>query len=802
MALLPVVMGVAAALSADEAKPRSISGIYPHLAMFNDEGECGTGAVVPWAGKLWVVTYAPHQPKGSSDKLYEITPSLQQIIRPESIGGTPANRLIHRESNQLFIGPYAIDARGKVRTIPYAQMFGRPTGNARHLFDPANKIYCATMEEGVYEINVKTLEVKELWADEAKKEGRHSDLPGYHGKGFYAGQNRLIYANNGDHAAAALTNPTVPSGVLAEWDGKADKWNIVRRNQFTEVTGPGGIYGNEHPETDPIWAVGWDHRSLILQVLDKGAWHTFRLPKGSHSYDGAHGWNTEWPRIREVGEGDLLMTMHGTFWHFPKTFSAENSSGIAPRSNYIKVIGDFARWNDKIVFGCDDTAKSEFLNKRKVKGEIAGPGRSQSNLWFVEPANLDKIGPLIGRGGVWVNDAVKANAPSDAFLFDGYDFRALHLSHDNAHPVVFTLEVDKTGNGHWTKLRGVLVPAKGYAWTAFLPNESGVWLRLKTDRDCQSATAFFQYRDEDKRTNEDDKMFDGLAEIGDAKVNGGLLAVRGADFKTLRFVASDAKGELGVYDLGGDLKLQKANDPEGMAWTKKNFAIPQNVLTIDGASVLYDDGKNRWRLPKGDSAFDAPGALGNERIDREVCTERDLFNAAGTFFELPAENAGGFAKIRPIATHNRRLKDYASYRGMLAISGLENSAQGEHIVRSDDGKCALWLGAVDDLWKLGKPRGLGGPWKNSAVKANVPSDPYLMTAYDKKRVALSHESAAPVKMRLEIDPTGSGDWVTYQEFIVAPNQTLQHIFPQAFSAYWARLVSDKDTMATAIFTYE
>ena len=24
-------------------------GVYPHLAYYNDEGECGTGAVVPWA---------------------------------------------------------------------------------------------------------------------------------------------------------------------------------------------------------------------------------------------------------------------------------------------------------------------------------------------------------------------------------------------------------------------------------------------------------------------------------------------------------------------------------------------------------------------------------------------------------------------------------------------------------------------------------------------------------------------------------------------------------------------------------
>ncbi len=84
----------------------SYSGIYPHLAYYNKEGECGTGAVVPWAGRLWVITYGPHLPLGSSDKLYEITPELQQIMHKESIGGTPANRMIHKESNQLFIGPY------------------------------------------------------------------------------------------------------------------------------------------------------------------------------------------------------------------------------------------------------------------------------------------------------------------------------------------------------------------------------------------------------------------------------------------------------------------------------------------------------------------------------------------------------------------------------------------------------------------------------------------------------------------------------------------------------------------------
>lgn len=337
------VFALAALAASLQAAPREVSGIYPHLAMFNEEGECGTGALVPWADRLWVVTYAPHQPKGSSDKLYEITPDLQQIIRPESIGGTPANRMIHEESEQLFIGPHAIGKDGTVRTIPYSIMFGRPTGMARHLTDSAGKIVLATMEEGIYEIDVKSLEVKNLWVDEqlqkggaAKKgvaevqEGRHASLPGYHGKGFYSSQGRYVYANNGDHAHEALSIPSTPSGVLASWDGKAEKWTVVRRNQFTEVTGPGGIKGSK--EDAPLWSIGWDHRSLILMLLENGEWSSYRLPKASHTYDGAHGWNTEWPRIREIGEDSLLMTMHGTFWKFPATFTRGNSAGIAPRS--------------------------------------------------------------------------------------------------------------------------------------------------------------------------------------------------------------------------------------------------------------------------------------------------------------------------------------------------------------------------------------------------------------------------------------------------------------------------------------
>jgi hypothetical protein len=809
--ILPCLCLGFAAVSLRAEEPRQISGIYPSLAMFNNEGECGTGAVVPWADRLWVITYGPHLPFGSSDKLYEITPDLQQVIRPESVGGTPANRMIHPETQQLLIGPYVIDAERQVRVIPPAKMPGRLTGNARHLIDPAGKAYYATMEEGLYEVDLKTLEVTGLIQDgNTPKPGfskeEHpatvkSELPGYHGKGLFSGQGRLVYANNGDRDKRVIFEPATPSGALGEWTAPGDDWRLVRRNQFTEVSGPGGLHGNANPETDPIWSVGWDHRSLILICLHEGKWHSYRLPKSSHSYDGAHGWNTEWPRIRDIGETDLLMTMHGAFWKFPKSFTPVNSMGITPRSNYLKVIGDFARWQDRIVFGCDDSANKEFLNVRKAKGELAGPGQSQSNLWFVEPGQIDQFGPVIGRGAVWLEDAVKAGEVSEPFLFAGYKHRSMYLTWGKNPKCDVQVEVDRKGDGQWETLWVLSSqPKQEHVTVVFEPDEVGVWLRVKCANDCPKITAMFHYRNEDLRTNQADEVFGGIARAEDSDVAGGLLLARGGGLKTLRFISSAPGSPKAVYDMGTAFDLEPVEDPQGLEWTSKKAAIPEVVLSYDEASIVYVDHKGRWRLPRGDKGLDKEGPLGAERVCREVCTERDLFNAGGTFFELPAENAGGFAKIRPIATHNRRIKDYASYRGLMVISGVRGDAAGEHIIRSSDGKTALWVGAVDDLWKFGKVRGEGGPWLKTAAKAGVPSDPYLCTGYDRKRLTLAADKL--VQVTVEADISGTGLWVPYQIFDVQADRPTQHTFPAAFSPYWLRFVANTDAVVSAQLVYD
>lgn len=792
-----------------------VSGIYPELAFYNNEGECGTGAVVPWAGRLWVITYGPHSPFGSSDKLYEITSDLQEIVRDESIGGTHANRMIHRESNQLFIGAYIIDSERNVRVIDSKDMPGRLTGNARHLFDPENKLYYATMEEGFYEVDVHSLEVNTLHPDGnlQRKQGEAAQtarlLEGVHGKGLYSGQGVMVYSNNGEAATENLRDFNMESGILAEWDGSG--WKTIRRNQFTEVTGPGGIWGNPDSKNDPIWAVGWDYKSLILGSRDNGKWSFYRLPKASHSYDGLTGWNTEWPRIRDIGKsGDpyYLMTMHGMFWHFPETFNSKNTAGIRPLSAYLKVVGDFARWNGLLVLGCDDSANMEFLNKRKLKGEIAGPGQSNSNLWFIPPEKTSQLGPGTADGAVWIQERIESNKYSDPFLFAGWDKRIAWIENKGTETAVFRFEIDKKGNNVFKLLKEISVKPGECAEVEFQNNERGEWIRVSIDKEIL-ATVIFNYTAKDERNTSPGEEFKGMAVANDKKGTGGLLWALGNNKRRLGILSGEISNseftEIGYYELDSLLQLQKINNPKNAEFIKKNLAIPENNIVFDEASVIIiDEQGRRWRLPRANTNLDDVAVNGLQRICREVVTERDILNCAGTFYELPANNADGYAKMRPISSHNFRIHDYASYRGMLVMTGIRDNPdlQNKHIIRSADGKASVWVGVIDDLWKLGKPIGTGGPWKNTRVIPNISSDPYLIGFYDMKELMLSHEALIPVTFKIEVDPIGDGNWMSYKEITVQPGEKLSYLFPDTFQARWIRFISNNECIATAWLTYQ
>ena len=76
-----------------------------------------------------------------------------------------------------------------------------------------------------------------------------------------------------------------------------------------------------------------------------------------------------------------------------------------------------------------------------------------------------------------------------------------------------------------------------------------------------------------------------------------------------------------------------------------------------------------------------------------------------------------------------------------------------------------------------------------------------MTGYDEKRVTLSHDANATIRIHLEMDVTGTGVWCDYQTFEVPAGEKIEHRFPGSLGAYWVRVTSDKDCRATAAFDY-
>jgi len=204
------------------------------------------------------------------------------------------------------------------------------------------------------------------------------------------------------------------------------------------------------------------------------------------------------------------------------------------------------------------------------------------------------------------------------------------------------------------------------------------------------------------------------------------------------------------------------------------------------------------RLPKGNPVFDQPFEEGWPRGIREAVTERYLMNIHGTFYEMPRE--AGLNSLRPVASHNKKIMDFCTWRGLLVIAGVDGKAKNDgHVFVSKDKKAALWFGAIDDLWSLGKPVGTGGPWKNSMVYAKTPSDKYLMTGYDKKTLELVADKDALITVEIDVDFNG---WHKFKTFQLKAGEKFVYNFPAGFNAHWIRFISDCNCTATAWLIYE
>ncbi|MHC4591662.1 MAG: hypothetical protein ACYS8L_03085, partial [Planctomycetota bacterium] len=227
----------------------------------------------------------------------------------------------------------------------------------------------------------------------------------------------------------------------------------------------------------------------------------------------------------------------------------------------------------------------------------------------------------------------------------------------------------------------------------------------------------------------------------------------------------------------------------------------------DRASAIlkvYTEADARWRtyrLPKASHTFDHWWQTEWPRI-RETEHERFLMDCHGMFYELsPWAYRNRVWGVRPISTHLWAVTDFCSWRGLLVLGSDSASPSSGQNILAGEAQSGLWFGKTDDLWQFGKPAGWGGPWWEDSIKADTPSDPYLMTGFDRKVLHLAHQAPEAVTFAVEVDFQGHGAWHAYERISVPAEGYTHHEFPAGFSAHWVRVIADKDCVATAYFTY-
>jgi hypothetical protein len=440
-----------------------------------------------------------------------------------------------------------------------------------------------------------------------------------------------------------------------------------------------------------------------------------------------------------------------------------------------------------------------------MQNELAG--QSHSSLWFGSWADLEKLGVPVAWGGPWVDDAVEAGQVSDPFLVNGFSEGVLHVKHGSASAVEFVVEADGDGRGAWQRVATVSVPARGYAFRILEAELKAQWVRVRAVHAAQGVSAFFRLGNRPRRAASE--RFQALADVGyGGAVIEGTVKPAMRDARRLLLAADRVEEgkvkEKTAWSMDGRLEFARLEGASQEGVLRSKYGLPDKPdFTVDAASVIVRVGNRQYRLPKTAAEYDRPFASGWPRGRREVVTERSLLNAHGTIYEVPRGEAGDYARMRPICTHGKRITDFASWRGMLVLAGVRADAvAGEHCYRSTDGRAAVWFGEVDDLWSLGVPVGVGGPWRDSAVEAGRASDPYLMAGYRTKSLALSHRGEEKVTFTVEVDFVANGSWSPYARIDVAAGQTVTHRFPAGYSAHWVRVKADRATTATAMLTYE
>jgi hypothetical protein len=317
----------------------------------------------------------------------------------------------------------------------------------------------------------------------------------------------------------------------------------------------------------------------------------------------------------------------------------------------------------------------------------------------------------------------------------------------------------------------------------------------------------------DLHTLESVKLFNLVEELGiksgqphfkSAFTAQGRIVVANNTYEEPEFLGERASGRLAEWngrDKWNVLEKNpfvevsgKQNPAPGSRYGNTLFATGWDNRSVI-LRVLHENKWTKYRLPVAGHSWEHTWNTEWMRI-REAQTERYLLDVHGMFYELPPMVYGGHVwGVKPICSHLRIVPDFCYFRGMLVLAGDQtDNAVGQP-------QSGLWFGDIDDLHRWGKPAGWGGVWKQEDVADRTVSDPFLMTGFDQKVVHLMNDSDNEMRITLEVDFLGNGEFRKYESFELKPRAYLHHEFPRGFSAHWVRAVMHGGGKATVWFVY-
>lgn len=276
-------------------------------------------------------------------------------------------------------------------------------------------------------------------------------------------------------------------------------------------------------------------------------------------------------------------------------------------------------------------------------------------------------------------------------------------------------------------------------------------------------------------------------------------------------------GHRHVFDLekyGGNIYVASSADGlyywDGSSWTQveagKYRAL--HALREGGALIAFGwdnrsaflnfttDGTSwtKYRLPK---AHDFWGNTDdtNTRI-RHVhphATVADLFGIC--YIVTDSYDTPGVPETfipKPMGNHLSAFEDFTIWRGKLAVLGMSNWYASHERSGVDSGLRVITL---EDLYRMGKPHGHGGVWKDTSVSAGETSDPFLINGFDQKTLHLETDGATD--FTIQVDPIGDKSWKDYDMVPFGGAGYDEYIM--SGDGVWVRIKSSDAVTATVWF---